>query len=166
MPSLTPLSLGPRGESIIKSIETLRLTAYRPTPSDRWTIGWGSTRNVKQGMTIDIAEAQRRFASDTSDAIREVNKLLYSGVILSQSMFDALVSLVFNVGGGAIDSDSTIGLALRSKPTDYYAAWAGFVLWRKQRNRSTGELQNLLGLARRRAQEMVLFLEDDIPKNA
>lgn len=156
---MSNLRLGPRGESLIKSFEQLRLTAYKPTRDDVWTIGWGSTRDVYEGLSITIDQAQLRFLADTQNAVRTVNALPCA---LTQSMFDALVSLVFNVGPGAIKPGSTIGNALHllaagGKPAGYYTAWAGFALWRKQAGK------DLLGLARRRAKEMTLFLEDGLP---
>ena len=87
-------------------------------------------------------------------------------------MFDALVSLVFNAGSGAIkpnkepvlkqdDLGSTIWRELtgwgKAQRSDYYEACEAFFLWRKQKGK------DLLGLARRRAKEMVLFLEDGLP---
>lgn len=154
------LRLGPRGESLIKSFETLRLTAYRPARDDVWTIGYGSIRDVHEGLAITIDQAQLRFIADTFEAIRHVNTLPCA---LTQSMFDALVSLVFNAGPGAIkiasetSFSSTIGNALYKPTPDYFAAWAGFALWRKQAGK------DLLGLARRRAKEMDLFLSDGLP---
>lgn len=150
--------LGKRGADIIKARETLRLKAYMPTANDRPTIGWGSTRGVAMGMTITEEEAAVRFLEDTADAVREVVKLPCP---LTPAMFDALVSLVFNNGAGSISSTSTIGKALRTG--DYFSAWAGFPLWRKQRNKTTGELDDVLGLARRRSEEMVLFFMDGLP---
>lgn len=166
---MSNLRLGPRGEQLIKSFEQLRLTAYRPTRDDVWTVGYGSTRDVHEGLSITIDQAQLRFMSDVSSAVKSVNALPCA---LTQSMFDALVSLVFNVGPGAIKAGSTIGNALQSKlrlpfdpktsaivppSPDYYRAWAGFALWRKQAGK------DLLGLARRRAKEMDLFLADGLP---
>jgi GH24 family phage-related lysozyme (muramidase) len=153
------LRLGPRGEQLIKSFEQLRLTAYRPTRNDVWTIGWGSTQDVHEGLSITIDQAQLRFIADTFDAIRYANALPCA---LTQSMFDALISLVFNAGPSSIKAGSTIGNALHLQaaggyPSGYFAAWAGFALWRKQAGK------DLLGLARRRAKEMDLFLADGLP---
>lgn len=147
------MRLGTRGEVLIKSFETLRLTGYLPTPNDRPTAGWGHTgSDVKIGQTYTIEQANQWFLSDVNSAVFVVSSL---PVKLTQSMFDALVSLVFNVGGSCVNGNSTIGKALRSG--NYYAAWTGFALWRKQKGK------DLLGLARRRAKEMVLFLEDGLP---
>lgn len=154
------ITLGPRGAALIKSYETLRLKAYKPTPDDVWTIGWGSTRGVKAGMVIDEFQAEERFREDTRDAVEAVDylnrRMLSKGYGLTQSMIDALVSLVFNVGPSCISASATIGKALLVG--NYYSAWRGFSLWTKQAG------NDLLGLARRRSEEMSLFLEDGIPK--
>jgi lysozyme len=146
--------LGPRGESLIKSYEALRLEAYMPTKNDRPTIGWGHTRNVKMGMVINKEQAQIFFREDVQEAIDAIRSLPCA---LTESMADALISLVFNVGASAISSGSSIGLALRADNPNYFSAWRAFALWTKQGK------SDLLGLARRRAKEMVLFLEDGLP---
>lgn len=144
--------LGPRGEAIIKGKETLRLMAYKPTPKDVWTIGWGHTKSVIEGMKITQEQAQKFFLDDTAEAVAAVNAI---GVPLSQSMFDATVSLVFNAGAGAVAWNKTIGTALRSR--HYFEAWAGFALYRKQAG------IDMRGLAIRRSLEMALFMEDPLP---
>lgn len=147
------MKLGKRGEELIKSYEQLRLKAYLPTPADVWTIGWGHTKGVKEGDTCTIEEAQRFFEEDTASAVATVNALQLP---LTQAMFDALVSLVFNAGPEAIGLTATIGKAFRLHR--WAEAWAGFTLWRKQGGK------DLLGLMRRRSEEMVLFLNDGLPK--
>lgn len=152
-----PIDLGSRGDKLIKGYETLRLVAYKPTPNDVWTVGYGSTKGVKAGMKITLEQANERFELDIADAITAVSLLAKKAKVnLTQSMIDALISLVFNVGPSAVQSGSTIGSALIDKG-DYFAACQGFFLWRKQAGK------DLLGLARRRAKEMELFLEDGIP---
>lgn len=147
------MKLGSRGAALIKGKEKLRLEAYLPTPNDVPTVGWGHTRGVKLGDKITVKQAEQFFVEDTASAVAAVNGL---PVPLSQSMFDALVSLVFNAGPGTISPISTIGKALRERR--YFEAWAGFVLWRKQAGK------DLRGLATRRALEMLLFMEDSLPQ--
>lgn len=150
------MKLGPRGEKLIKSYETLKLSAYLPTKDDVPTLGYGHTRNVKMGDICTIDQAEKWFREDVAWAEEAVNRLIelnQKGVKLTQSMFDALVSLVFNVGPSCIAVGSTVGDNLRNNM--YYLACDGFFLWRKQKGK------DLLGLARRRAKEMALFLEDD-----
>lgn len=159
------ITLGKRGETLIKHRETVNqsgipsLVAYLPTPDDVWTIGFGSIRGVKRGMIITPAIAQTRFENDTAEAVSAVD-LIYRKMgagshSLTQSMIDALISLVYNEGPAPLFSTNTIGAALIAKK--YYEAWQGFALWRTQNHK------DLLGLARRRGEEMMLFLEDGIP---
>lgn len=161
--SITP---GPRCEALIKGKEKLRLVAYKPTPNDRWTIGWGHTKTAKPGMKITEQRAQELFLSDIGDAVNSVDllskKLASKGISLTQSMIDALISLVYNAGAGSISSGNTIGKSLIAG--DYYSACQGFFAYRKQTNLKTGELENIRGLAIRRCQEMLLFLEDGVPQ--
>jgi lysozyme len=149
-----PSTLGLPGLALITSFETLQFTAYLPTPNDVWTIGYGHTHNVKQGDTCTSSQANKWLIDDVNGAVTDV-RIMLAEINLTQSMFDALVSLVFNVGSGAIIQWSTIRQALAGK--DYYAACAGFYLWRKQAGK------DLLGLARRRVKEMELFLSGGLP---
>lgn len=146
------MQIGSRGAALIKSYETLRLVAYRPTPTDRWTIGWGHTRGVKEGQGCTREQAETWFIEDTAEAVSYVIKL---GIPLSQSMFDALVSLVFNAGAEPLWPNRSIGRYLRAR--QWYEAWAAFAMWRNE------EGVPRRGLARRRATEMALFMEDQLP---
>jgi len=155
-----PVTIGTRGLAIIKARETLRLIAYRPTPNDVWTLGWGHTKGVKKGDTCTKTQADAWLVEDTASAARDVERYL-PGVALTQGMRDALGSLVYNCGAGAIDEDSLIGTELRAG--DYFAACASFIAYRKQTNRKTGMKENVLGLAARRIEEMALFFADGLP---
>lgn len=152
------MKLGPRGESLIKGYEQLRLTAYLPTPNDVPTIGWGHTKGVKIGDSITLEQAQQFFEEDVFRAMHLVNKMVDrlqqydKSFSLTQSQFDALVSLVFNIET-SIAPENSIRRALARG--DLLAACQAFFLWRKQGSK------DLLGLARRRVKEMSLFLEDD-----
>jgi len=141
------MKLGPRGEELIKSYEKLELKAYLPTLNDRPTIGWGSTKGVKMGDVITINVANELFKNDVAVAEKIVHRL---NVPLTQAMFDSLTSLAFNTG--------TLGESIPEylRSGDYYMACQSIFLWRKQAGR------NLLGLARRRAREIQLFLEDGV----
>lgn len=146
------MRLGDRGAALIKGKEKLRLVAYKPTPDDVWTVGWGHTHGVTANTTITKDKAEEYFVEDTAWAVKAVNDL---NVPLSQSAFDALVSFVFNCGEGAIGIDTTVGKALRARL--YFAAWRGLALWTKQGGK------DLRGLAGRRAEEMGLFMADPLP---
>jgi lysozyme len=147
------MRIGERGLAIIKRYETLRLVAYLPTHNDRWTIGYGHTNGVHQGDRCTEAQADAWLREDVAVAERAVAGL---GVPLSQSMYDALTSLVFNVGSAPLRQ--TIGRRLKAR--NYFGAWEGMAAWRKQGGK------DLRGLARRRAEEMALFFDDPMPSKS
>jgi lysozyme len=97
-------------------------------------------------------QADAWFDEDVMFAEDAVDKL---DVRLTQSMFDALVSLCYNCGPAPVQKGKTIGNALRAG--DYDEAAEGFHLWVKQAGIT------LPGLVRRRADEVSLFWEDGLP---
>lgn len=89
------------GQDFIKSFEALKLTAYKPVPTDPWTIGWGTTvypdgTRVRQGDVITRAQADQFFAHDLKNFEDAVNETIK--VPMSQGLFDALVSFTYNNG--------------------------------------------------------------------
>ncbi len=138
---------------IIKRHEGLRLQAYLPTPNDKWTIGYGHTKTAQKGMVITEARAEELLKQDLAwveDCIKRLVK-----VPLTQNQYDALASLIFNIGEGNF-SKSTVLRKLNEK--DYEGAASAFTMWNKQRNKSTGEMDVLKGLTKRREEERKLFL--------
>ena len=134
-------------ENLIKKWEKLKLVAYLPTPDDVWTIGWGHIMGVKKGDKITKEQAQEFFIQDKQWAEDAVNQKVK--VPLTQEQFDALVSLVFNIGANAF-SRSTLLKKLNRK--DYQGAADQFNVWVKQKGKT------LTGLVRRRAEERSYFL--------
>ena len=136
-----------KNEQLIKEWEQLRLEAYKPTPNDVWTIGWGHTEGVFPGMKITEKVAQQYFENDTEWAVSAVNNLVK--VPLSQNQFDALVSFVFNIGTPSFKKST---LLRKLNAGNYEVAAAEFPRWNKQKGKV------LKGLVRRRAHEMELFM--------
>jgi lysozyme len=101
------------GLNLIKEHEALRLNAYL-CPALVWTIGYGHTRTAKQGMKISIEQADALLREDLAWAEKEVNDI---GVQLTQNQFDALVSLVFNIGGTRF-RQSTARRLVAANPAD------------------------------------------------
>jgi len=93
-----------KGIDFIKRHEALRLNSYLDAVGI-WTIGYGSTLNVKQGMRITEAEAERLLVNDLKIAEREVNS---HRLPLNQHQFDSLVSFTFNVGIGAFRNSTLL----------------------------------------------------------
>lgn len=137
--------------ALIKSYESLRLSAYKPTPNDVWTIGWGHTKGVAKGDTCTVSEADQWLIEDYLEAKGYLDRL-NCPVSLSRDFEGALVSLLFNCGPSVVAMGSTVGTALRAG--NLWGAWAGMALWRKQAG------VDMLGLARRRAAEMSLAIKN------
>lgn len=143
------MRIGPKGIALVKEFEDCRLEAYLPTPEDVPTIGWGSTRGVSMGDVWTQAQADAELLDDLEDAETCVNRQVK--VPLQQEEFDALVSLVFNIGCGNF-SGST--LLRKLNDSDYDGAGQEFKRWCKQK----GKVLN--GLVRRRFAEAKLFNTD------
>ena len=85
------------GLDLIKTFEGCRLKAYK-CPADVWTIGYGHTgSDVKQGMVITQAEADRLLQQDLERFEKNVMKF-NNKYHWTQNEFDALVSFAFNIG--------------------------------------------------------------------
>jgi len=140
------VNISQTGLELIKSFESLCLMAYMPTPDDVPTIGYGSTRGVTMGDTCTESEALQMLKEDCSEAEGCVSMAV--DVELSQNQFDALVSLVFNIGCGAFRGSTLLKLL---NAGDYAAAQQQFGRWNKQ----AGKVLN--GLTRRREAEAELF---------
>jgi lysozyme len=138
------------GIELIKQFEALRLEAYL-CPAAFWTIGWGHTANVTEGMRITESQAEEFLRAD----IRQVEAAIPAviRVPLTQGQHDALVSLCFNLRGGA-QRLARIAPRLVAKINSGDAAGAAGEFL--DINRANGVV--LPGLSRRREAERALFV--------
>lgn len=90
------MRLGINGENLIKSFEQCRLVSYKDS-GGIWTIGWGHTKGVHEGLTCTQEQADAWFEEDAQGAIHDVDVLVK--VVVSQNQIDALVSFQYNTGG-------------------------------------------------------------------
>ena len=91
-----------KGLELIQQYEGVRLDAYRDV-AGIWTIGYGHTGGVYEGMEITHTRALELLREDLATAQKAVDRFVVDkGVPLQPNQFDALVSLVFNVGAGNI----------------------------------------------------------------
>ncbi len=157
LPIVTPPQLSvsrqvsQRGIALIHSFEQCRLDAY-PDPGSRdgnpWTIGWGSTGpGIKKGVTWTQAECDARFAADLAAFAAKVDALV-GMVPTTQHQFDAMVSLAYNIGVGALGKSTVLRL---HKAGDYLGAARAFLMW----NKNDGKVMR--GLTRRRLAEADLY---------
>ena len=98
---------------LIRQFEGLRLTAYR-CPAGVWTVGYGHTSGVVPGMTITKERAEDFLKHDIA-IVENIVKAECRN--LRQCQFDALVSFVFNIGGGNFRK-STLLKKIRVNPDD------------------------------------------------
>ena len=130
---------------LIKSFEQLRLNSYL-CPAGVWTIGYGHTDGVNQGMLITEKTADGFLKQDIRNAEHCINQM---DVDLTQEQFDALVSFVFNVGVQAFNV-STLKKKILKNPNDPSIA-DEFRRWVYAVNKK------LPGLIKRREQEIKLY---------
>jgi lysozyme len=136
-----------RGRKLIESFEGLKLTSYQDQRGI-WTIGYGSTTDVWPNMTITQQEADDRLGIDLHNAEQAIYKNIQ--IPLNQNQFDALVSLVYNIGVGAFKKSTLLKLIDRA---DFQGAANQFLAWDK----TNGVINE--GLVNRRSVERNLFMQ-------
>ena len=94
------MNISNKGLELIKSFEGCHLKAYR-CPAGVWTIGWGHTNGVYEGMKISQAQADQFLYEDVQRFVNAVNQY-QSRFNFNQNEFDALVSFTYNCGAGSL----------------------------------------------------------------
>jgi lysozyme len=138
------------GMKLTENFEQCRLVAYWDANGKVYTIGWGHTYKVVEGMTCTQEQADAWLLSDVAWAESEVNRVVH--VPLTQPEFDGLVDFVFNAGSGNFEKSTTLRL-LNNK--DYHGAAKVLEMW----DMAGG--QHLAGLLKRRKAEEALFESGD-----
>lgn len=133
------------GLDLIKQFESLQLKAYKCS-ANVWTIGYGHTKNVKEGDRISQDQANCFLMQDLYSVERAIVRLVK--VKLNQNQFDALCSLIFNIGISAFNKST---LLAKLNTGDYVGAAEQFRRWNKVNN------VVMAGLVRRRQAEEDLF---------
>ena len=133
---------------LIKYFEGFEDTAYL-CPANIWTIGYGRTRNVKEGDRITEAQAERDLLEELEEFKHQV---LHSvKVELTQNELDALTSWTYNLGVGNLKS-STLLKKLNAGSKDEVPA--EMLRW----NKASGKV--LAGLTKRREAEAELWAKE------
>lgn len=151
------LKSSPAGIEMTAGKEACVRNPYK-CPADVWTVGIGSTaaggKPIDPNKIYSDQEIAERFAADLKMAEQCVLKH-FNGSRMSQPQFDAMVSLVFNVGCNGVKSYYHKGLQKRVPTTIYQRAQAGDFVAMCQRitdfNRAGGKV--LKGLQLRREAE-------------
>ena len=142
------------GLEILKHYESFKSKKYK-CPAGKPTIGYGhvilpSEPHLNTAV-LTIAQAEELLAKDMVPREQVVKE--YVKVELTQHQFDALVSIVYNIGNGNFAS-STLLKKINAK--DFSGAAEEFLKWNK--SRVNGVLTELAGLTARRKSERLLFL--------
>jgi lysozyme len=140
------MQTSPNGRKLIEGHEELRLKAYQDSKGV-WTIGYGHIAGVKEGDTCTQEQADAWFAEDLKTSEHAIYD--YVQYPVNQNEFDALVSLIFNIGVAAFKSSTVCHLLDEGDPQ---GAANAFLMWTK----SGGKF--VQGLLNRRNAERALFL--------
>lgn len=134
----------------IKRYEGFRSRAYKPLPTDRWTIGYGSTfidgEPVTKYAVITESDALDLLRADIEAFAERVSKPGLPDTV-TQFQFDAVISLVYNIGFAAFMKSTTSTLFYGGH--DISGRFGLFV-------RSSGKI--IPGLVRRRQEEKEIYV--------
>ena len=131
----------------VKEKEGFRMNAYQDAVGV-WTIGYGSTKGVKEDDKISLDNAEKLLEEELKDFQRYVEK--YSnrvGYYWNDNQVDALTSFIFNLGKGRLNQLTQDGTR------DNEEIAAKMLLYRKAGGRV------LKGLEIRRQEESERFKE-------
>lgn len=128
-----------------------------------WTIGYGNTYypNGKRVKSTDkpltLAEATKLKMDIVNRDFAAAVNIMFANEIekgrITQNMFDALVSLAYNIGVSGLQGSSVARLIKANKKTQ---AADAFLLWNK--GKVNGVRRVIKGLTNRREAERALFL--------
>ena len=90
---------------MVKYFEGFKAVAYL-CPANVWTIGYGRTKNVKDGDITSMPQATRDLEEELVEFGNQVQRVV--DVELSQNEFDALTSWTYNLGVGNLQSSTLL----------------------------------------------------------
>lgn len=153
------MKTGSAGIALIKEVEGFSPTAYRD--SEGYSIGYGhfikANEQYLMQQTITKEGAEVLLQEDLRGAEIVVDSQITKD--LNQSQFDALVSLVYNIGSGQFASSTVkgrinTGTFTKEEITEAWLRW----------NKDNGVV--IPGLAKRRQKEVDLYFSDDLKKKS
>ena len=139
------MKISQEGISLIKKFEGCEYNAYK-CAADVLTIGYGHTKDVKEGDLVTQQEAENLLTKDLEEFEGYVLDAVEMPMI--QHQFDAMVSWTFNLGPNNLKSSSMLTVLNKGDSEDVPAQI-------KRWNKAGGKV--LEGLTRRREAEALLF---------
>jgi len=143
------MNISKEGIALIKKFEGCELEAYK-CAAGVWTIGYGHTKDVKEGEVITKEEAESMLVHELQEYCNDVD--IAVKVDLKQNEFDALVSWTYNLGPTNLNSSTMLRVLNEGKHDDVPTQI-------KRWNKAGGEV--LKGLIRRRNAEALMFKGKD-----
>ena len=152
------MKLSENGLKLIQEFENFVATPYLDS-ARVWTIGYGSTyypngkkvTGKDKPITRTYADTMQRhiITTDFEPVVNDLLKKEIASGFITQNMYDAILSLTYNIGVNGFKKSSVLRLL---KQGDKLNASNAFLLW----NMAGGKV--LRGLVRRRERERKLFL--------
>ena len=134
---------------LIKESEGCKLTSYK-CPAGIWTIGYGQTKSIKEGMTWTQNQADEDLVKTALEVLNRAIK--YSPILATVNMEKqaAIADFIYNLGVG---NYATSTLKKKVDVGDWVSAASEIKRWDK----AAGKV--LKGLTVRREKEAALLLE-------
>jgi lysozyme len=139
------MNISQEGISLIKKFEGCELEAYK-CAAGVWTIGYGHTKDVKEGDSILKEDAESMLVHELQKYCNDVD--IAVKVDLKQNEFDALVSWTYNLGLTNLNSSTMLRVLNEGKHDEVPAQI-------KRWNKASGQVKQ--GLVRRREAEALMF---------
>jgi len=139
------MKTGTKGIELIKHFEGCELEAYK-CAAGVWTIGYGHIKGVTSDSVITQEQAEQMLVEELNEYEGYINNMVT--VPLSQNQFDALVSWVYNLGGGNLKASTLLKVV---NSGEFTGVPEQIMRW----NKAGGKV--LEGLTRRRQAEADLF---------
>ena len=153
-------TLSNAGVDLIKGFEGFSATAY--LDNTQYSIGYGS--GTWRGQPVTQSYPGTVTEAEAAQELRQLAESRFGGAVknnvralITQQMYDAMVSLAYNIGTGGFAGSTVVNELNRQQ---YEASAAAFNLW----NKSAGQV--LPALVRRRRAEEQFFLSGGIPNGS
>ena len=148
------MRISDRGIGLIRRFEGFSSTPYQCS-AGVWTVGYGTTRISGKPVNKYMEPISRQYAEELlMDDLQEFQEAIdrLVRVPLEQNQYDALLSLVYNIGIGAFSKSTLLKKLNKGK---YDQVPYELARW----NKAGGKVLN--GLVRRRAAEAELWSQSD-----
>jgi lysozyme len=144
------MNISQKGIDFIKKYEGLQLKPYK-CPAGKWTIGYGHVTTAEKYDIITEETAEQLLLEDIKTAENVINSVV--SIPLKQCQFDALVSLVYNIGNKQFLKSKGLTFLnnkdLKNTVIEFFSKEKGFVNVKSKPNQ---------GLINRRQDEWNVFL--------